>query len=104
MSRERVPQLVRRGQGQYASPYGVPAHELPEAFPSESASAGGQEQNRWRLYTCFGTDDVEVMADMRQRDLAHRNEAPFATLSASPDDAALSIQIGDGQGAELAHP
>jgi hypothetical protein len=44
------------------------------------------------------------MADMRQRDLAHRNEAPFATLSASPDDAALSIQIGDGQGAELAHP
>jgi hypothetical protein len=96
---KRVPQLVRRGQGQYASPYGVPAHELPEAFASEWAPTGRQKQNRWHLDTCLGTNDVEVVADVRQRDLAHRNEAPFATLSASPDDAALSIQIGDGQGA-----
>ena len=94
VGRERMAQLVRRGEGHDPDARRVAADHPPEAFAREATRATRREEEDLLIGRSLpGPHLAEVARSMIQRDLADRNESRLAALPPSADEAALQIEV-----------
>jgi hypothetical protein len=104
MGRERMPQLVWRGQGYDPCRHRVAPDHSPEALARETPGpTRGDEERSIVRAGVLRAHVSQVPCGMLERDFSYRHEALLSTLSARRDDSALQIEVGETQRAKFAH-